>query len=176
MHVESHAIEHYAFRARYWVAVACLVLNDHVWKVRYPGVVTGKLSDIAGLFFFPVFLAGCLAWLAARCGCALPARSRTMFVLCVVVALVFALTKTTLVGHECYRVALGLLQWPFRAARSFMAGDVAPHVMRVRATRDPSDLLALPVLLLTYTFERKPSPPIRGLTTCVQSAPNGEKV
>lgn len=38
--------------------VALLVINDHVLKGRslVPAVVTGKLSDLAGLFFFPVLL------------------------------------------------------------------------------------------------------------------------
>lgn len=39
-------------------AVAVLVANDHLLKGRgvVPGFVTGKLSDLAGLFFFPVLL------------------------------------------------------------------------------------------------------------------------
>jgi len=31
-------------------AVVLLLVNDHVLKVACPGVVTGKLSDVAGLF------------------------------------------------------------------------------------------------------------------------------
>ena len=34
-------------------AIAVLVVNDHVLKSAYPGWLTGKLSDIAGLVFFP---------------------------------------------------------------------------------------------------------------------------
>jgi hypothetical protein len=39
-------------------AVALLVVNDHVWKGGgvIPAWITGKLSDFAGLFFFPVLL------------------------------------------------------------------------------------------------------------------------
>lgn len=39
-------------------AVAVLVVNDHVLKhaTWAPGALTGKLSDFAGLFFFPVLL------------------------------------------------------------------------------------------------------------------------
>jgi len=32
-----------------------LIINDHLLKASYPGIVTGKLSDIAGLFVFPLF-------------------------------------------------------------------------------------------------------------------------
>ncbi len=40
-------------------AVAALALNDHVLKGSgaLPGWITGKLSDFAGLFFFPILLA-----------------------------------------------------------------------------------------------------------------------
>ncbi|HET7501896.1 MAG TPA: hypothetical protein VFK02_12855 [Kofleriaceae bacterium] len=32
-------------------AIALLVVNDHVLKAAYPGFVTGKLSDFAGMMF-----------------------------------------------------------------------------------------------------------------------------
>ncbi len=44
------------------VALATLVANDHVFKQQYPGWVTGKLSDAAGLFV----LGALLAWLLPR--------------------------------------------------------------------------------------------------------------
>jgi tetratricopeptide (TPR) repeat protein len=40
----------------YLGAVTALALNDHVLKQALPGVITGKLSDFAGLFAFAVFL------------------------------------------------------------------------------------------------------------------------
>ncbi len=33
-----------------------LILNDNYFKYHFPGFVTGKLSDIAGLYIFPMFL------------------------------------------------------------------------------------------------------------------------
>ncbi|MBM4342628.1 MAG: hypothetical protein FJ100_04545 [Deltaproteobacteria bacterium] len=43
----------------WWLALAVLVLNDHVWKSGgvLPGAVTGKLSDIAGLVVTPAAVA-----------------------------------------------------------------------------------------------------------------------
>jgi hypothetical protein len=54
-------------------ATAVLLLNDHVLKQAWPGLVTGKLSDVAGLvvappvlgLLFGLFLAGRLAAAAA---------------------------------------------------------------------------------------------------------------
>lgn len=42
-------------------AVVVMALNDHVWKAQYHNAWTGKLSDIAGCFFLPLFLSGVLA-------------------------------------------------------------------------------------------------------------------
>jgi hypothetical protein len=42
-------------------SIALLVLNDHLLKLAYPSLLTGKLSDFAGLFFFPYLLAALFA-------------------------------------------------------------------------------------------------------------------
>jgi hypothetical protein len=42
------------------LSVLLLVLNDFVLKARFPGFVTGKLSDLAGLFAFVLFWRGLL--------------------------------------------------------------------------------------------------------------------
>ncbi|WP_051366867.1 hypothetical protein [Hamadaea tsunoensis] len=39
------------------LALGLLILNDHVLKARFPGPVTGKLSDVAGLIVAPALLA-----------------------------------------------------------------------------------------------------------------------
>ena len=38
------------------LSISILVINDHVLKVLFPSWITGKLSDFAGLFFFPFIL------------------------------------------------------------------------------------------------------------------------
>jgi hypothetical protein len=40
-----------------WISIGLLLLNDHVLKFTKPGILTGKLSDFAGLFFFPFLVA-----------------------------------------------------------------------------------------------------------------------
>ena len=37
-------------------ALVLTALNDHYFKYKYPGLVTGKISDFTGLFFFPLLL------------------------------------------------------------------------------------------------------------------------
>ncbi|MBX6387020.1 MAG: hypothetical protein IRZ07_29260, partial [Microbispora sp.] len=38
-------------------AIAVLLVNDHLLKHLWPGVVTGKLSDVAGMLVAPPLLA-----------------------------------------------------------------------------------------------------------------------
>lgn len=46
-----------------WLSIILLLLNDHLLKVVAPSWLTGKLSDFAGLFFFPFLLAAALSLL-----------------------------------------------------------------------------------------------------------------
>ncbi|MCP4580716.1 MAG: hypothetical protein GY839_03815 [candidate division Zixibacteria bacterium] len=43
------------FNPIFLLALALLLLNDHLLKAAYPGWLTGKLSDFAGLFVMAVF-------------------------------------------------------------------------------------------------------------------------
>ena len=106
------------------VTVACLVLlvlNDHVLKQAWPGPVTGKLSDVVGLVVAPLVLAVPLALLRVP-------RPALTAVLATGVG--FVLVKTTQTGAA---VATDL--WSAVAGPSYLL-------------RDPTDLLALPALLV----------------------------
>ena len=43
------------------LSIALLLLNDHILKITNPSWLTGKLSDFAGLFFFPFMVAALLS-------------------------------------------------------------------------------------------------------------------
>lgn len=129
------------------LAVALLVVNDHVLKPRWPGALTGKLSDAAGMVYFPLFLHALLA----PAGRLLGLTERRVLLGCVLATgLVFAAIKTLPAATEVYRVSLGALQWPFRALVSALARGPLPSVAPVSAVTDPTDLLALPLLLLPW--------------------------
>jgi hypothetical protein len=66
--------------AGFIAGLVLLLINDFVLKQAYPGVVTGKLSDFAGLFIFPMFFAA--FW---------PRRSREI---CLATALAFVWWKS----------------------------------------------------------------------------------
>jgi hypothetical protein len=55
--ISGHALLHPAVL----LGVVLLLLNDHILKARFPSFWTGKLSDFAGLFFFPLLVIPALA-------------------------------------------------------------------------------------------------------------------
>jgi MFS family permease len=109
-------------------AIVLLLLNDHFLKGAFPSVLTGKLSDFAGLFFFPFLLAAVVGPIAGRVG--RPRRAdAAMAASFVVTASCFALIK---VDASCNVLAARLLE-------AVLGGPV-------RLVRDPTDLIALAAL------------------------------
>jgi hypothetical protein len=130
-------------------AIALLVINDHVLKAAYPGVVTGKLSDVAGMIFFPLLLAAACEQLGLR-------RAMTTIVAAAcATAVVFTAIKLSTTGGDAYRLAFALLQWPFRAARTLLHGGSLPAVGRARLTSDPTDLVTLCALVVPIALARR---------------------
>ncbi|HSO31586.1 MAG TPA: hypothetical protein VLT33_03690 [Labilithrix sp.] len=128
------------------LAVALLIVNDHVLKHQFPGFVTGKLSDFAGLFFFPLLLVDALGRLHGR-------RSLNMLVgACIATAVVFAAVKTWGPAHEMYCVGLGALQWPFRALVASLVSAPLPALARVRLTMDVTDLVGLVSVAAAFRY------------------------
>jgi hypothetical protein len=116
-------------------SIGLLLLNDHVLKASTPSVLTGKLSDFAGLFFFPFLLAFVLsALLAWR---RVPARP--------ISALAFGLTLAWFTAIKTLPVANTLTA----AAASHLLG------LPVRIALDPTDLLALVVLWPAWRLWRR---------------------
>jgi len=133
-------------------AVALLILNDHVLKMRWPGWVTGKLSDVAGLVFFPLLLDALVARLPFTRS--LPPERRVGA--CVIAtAVVFAAVKTWAPATEAYQVGLGLLQWPFQIIGARLRGEAPSGPHWVSLVRDPTDLAALPFLVVPWLLERR---------------------
>lgn len=130
-----------------WVplCIALLVVNDHTLKASFPGMITGKLSDLCGLAFFPMLLAAALELATGAV-----VRPRPAAALVLLTGLVFAATKTLPVAAAAYGHAIGLLQWPLRA----LWHGGAPFVP-ARVVVDATDLLTLPVLGLPWAALRR---------------------
>ena len=111
----------------YWVALALLLLNDHVWKgagfVLAPAWLTGKLSDFAGLLVAPPLLALLMWGLPAARDSRLPALLAP-----VLVGIGFTAIKVDATAAQLAEQLFGLLGVPSRICV------------------DPTDLFALVVL------------------------------
>ncbi len=136
-------------------AIALMLLNDHVLKQHFGGWVTGKLSDVAGLSYFPV-------WLYALCICLMPnrwlspqRRIRVLWLGTVATALAFIAIKTMAAATEVYCVALAALQWPIRAVFEWISTATLPPLIPVSAVTDPTDLLALPFVIVGIVLARR---------------------
>jgi hypothetical protein len=114
------------------LAVAVLVLNDRYLKFAYPSWWSGKLSDVSGLFFFPLFLCAIVCLLMN-----LRAGRRGLFAAIVATGLIFILIKIWAPATWIYVRGLEGLGFP-------------SHV-----TYDPSDLWALLILPFTYLHGRR---------------------
>ncbi len=116
----------------WWCAVALLALNDHVLKGAgvLPEIVTGKLSDAAGLLVVPTLLAVLLR-----------ARSRTAVAIC----------------HGVPLVLLALLKLSPDVADGVVAG--AAHLGETWSiVADPTDLLAaIPAALASWRWVARPA-------------------
>lgn len=123
-------------------AIGLLMLNDHLLRWMWPSWWTGKVGDFAWLLFAPFMLAAGLAWVLPLKD---PARERWSIGLAVGgVGVVFVMFK--LIG--------GFVEM---ATRIFTYAFHTP----VLITRDPSDLVALPSLLLAYFLWTRTATPTR---------------
>jgi hypothetical protein len=136
-------------------AIVLLVINDHVLKRLFPGVLTGKLSDVAGLLFFPLFLQALWEALQQRRGRVFAPSFRVLALSTLATAVVFTLVKTWTPANDSYRVGLAALQWPARCVLAASGSHALPGLAPVALDRDPTDLFALPALAVTLWAGRR---------------------
>jgi hypothetical protein len=123
------------------IAVAALLVNDHLLKPYWPSIVTGKLSDLAGLYFAPFVVL--IALFAIGFGVFERRPTLTARGTYLVIAAVFVALK---------------LSEPTAAPLRWLAATIG---FPVAIAVDPTDLVALGALPLSYaawsTRLRKPS-------------------
>lgn len=114
-------------------ALVGLVVNDHLLKARWPGPLTGKLSDVAGLALFPALVVGVIevvAWSARK---ERPCRGRLTVAAGAATAVAFAAVQLVEPVTDAYRWIAGL---PWGRAGSVVG--------------DPTDLLVLPAVVVPW--------------------------
>lgn len=114
-------------------AILVLLVNDTVLRWRWPSWVTGKLGDVAWLFFAPLAVAFVLALIMPR---RMSRRSHRVALLAVgLVAIPYALGNA----------------WPaaMNAMRALYRTVLGRDALMVS---DPTDLMVMPVLFLTWRW------------------------
>ena len=145
------AAEHRLFTRLAPVTCMLLVaLNDHVLKGSgwLPGVLTGKLSDFAGLYFAPLLLAE--LWLLVRPASGPGSAVRRTAWAALALGLLFTAIKTSPRADALYE-----------ALMAFLSRHPA------RNTVDPTDLLALPMLAVAVVDAAR----VAGLTGARSARP-----
>ncbi|MBT3223204.1 MAG: hypothetical protein HN348_29370 [Proteobacteria bacterium] len=138
------------------IAVALLLLNDHWLKAAHPSWMTGKLSDVAGMVFFPLMLQALWEMVASRFQSPFKPSKKVLLWCVVLTALVFGSIQLFPWAADGYRWGLGMIQWPFWAARALVSGSGVPALAPVAHVADPTDLVALPgVLIAWWTGKRR---------------------
>lgn len=132
-------------------AMATVIVNDRVLKPRVPSELTGKLSDVAGLVFFPLFVVAIIeAGRRVGGGERWTLTPRAVVAASISIGVVFVLIKTWSPASESYRQLMGVVMWPFDAAATLAQGDGVPGIERVALVEDRTDLLALPALFVPW--------------------------
>jgi hypothetical protein len=118
-------------------AIVVLLINDHLWRKVAPSWLTGKIGDAAWLIFAPFLLAALLAWVWPKRE-ALVGRGSIIGV-----GAIFALAKTLPEVHALTIKTLAAL----------LGGPIGLRL-------DPTDLIALPALLIAWWIWQHPVMPV----------------
>ena len=118
------------------VALVVVLTNDVMLRHLWPGFATGKLSDVAGLVVLGALVLDLVdqVWRGSRIA---------PHVTTILLALGMAIVKTWRVGADAYAAANG-----FAIDAVEFLTPVSISSEEVSVVVDPSDLLALPALLL----------------------------
>jgi hypothetical protein len=133
------------------LSLALLGVNDHLLKGSglLPGWVTGKLSDVAGMIYFPLLLVTGLnlaGWLLGKATTRPPRWAspnlRQVTIACVATAVFFSAVQVSPAVKDVYARATALLSvW-----------SDAPYAT---VTMDPTDVLAAPAVLIAWWQARR---------------------
>lgn len=115
-------------------SLGLLLLNDFVLKPNYPSPLSGILSDLAGMIFFPILFVAVAEFLAALLPRHPFATPRWFWIATAVVAFLLVAVKFTDLGQGMYSALVAPLMSTPIAGLTIGGGG---------AVSDPWDLLAL---------------------------------
>lgn len=162
------------------VAMAVLVVNDHWLKARFGpdprwGLVTGKVSDVAGLVFFPLLLVSLVElvelarWLvsaarrpasASGAGCVRDTSCPSVMERHLLGAVVatgagFAAVQVVPAAAAAYSGGLAVLRWAPGGLVAMCTAAPWPPLPSIDHVMDATDCLSLPALWLSHRVGRR---------------------
>ncbi|MFA6032867.1 MAG: hypothetical protein WC889_08220 [Myxococcota bacterium] len=127
--------------------MAVLAVNDHYLKIHHPSWITGKLSDFAGMVFFPILLTATASlFLSATRRRATPA---ILAVACAMSGAALTAIKLSPFFRGTYLTVISGLH--------FTGG-----AHRLQVVADPTDCLALLVLPLVWLWGARRLSTVKG--------------
>jgi len=132
------------------VGIAMLLINDQFLKGAAPGVLTGKISDFAGMAYFPLFLVALVEVASAVVGFNLVGSRRVLAAAVVATGVVFTAIQLVPLAADAYRTGLGFAQWVISAPMRLVSGTGLGEPWRVRLASDLTDLIALLALPIAW--------------------------
>lgn len=120
-----------------FLSILVMVINDHFLKATFHNDLTGKLSDIFGLFFFPLFLSAGLIITGHFFGRNITLNRKIILWTIALGTLMFTLVNIWVPFHIFYESALQAIGIPSES------------------TMDPTDLYCIPVVVLTYLHAQR---------------------
>lgn len=128
------------------LALGVLVANDRLLKGHGPGRLTGKLSDIAGLYLFPLVVVATTETMYRMVNVRPPSRTHVAGLAAIATAATFVAIKLSAPAGDLFQATFGWLRWPLSAGEAWVAGDGFRARAHVELVRDSTDLLAVPMV------------------------------
>jgi hypothetical protein len=123
-------------------SLVVLILNDHILKDSIPGVVTGKLSDFAGMMMTPILIVATFELLTGR-----KVTVGQAWWVTAVLGTAFVAIQVVDIAADGYRVLMGSVHW--------LAGGLDGVPMEVAHVADPWDVIAVPAGLVCPILVRR---------------------
>lgn len=125
------------------LSLILLLFNDLYLKLNYPGLVSGILSDAAGIVFFPIFLVAVAEFFASIIPRKPWAQPSWFIVATISIAFLFVIMKYTTWGESVF---VSLTEW----VRDLIGKPLG--FMQRGLVGDPLDLLALLLIPVPILF------------------------
>lgn len=132
-----------------FLAASILLVNDWLLKDCCRSVLTGKISDFAGIYLLSLLVAGVVISIYNRIGHKNQRKTRVLLAF-VILAAAFIFVKSTQTGMNMYLDFNGLIVTAGRQVSALLSQRPLPRFQRSAGVVDQSDLLALVMLPLAY--------------------------